>query len=49
MFTSPECITGISDETKAKVGAHMRPTESISRSYIALLHLDLDYSDMNFK
>ena len=48
MFTSPECITGISDETKAKVGAHMRPTE-ISRSNIALLHLDLDYSDMNLK
>ena len=49
MFASSEWVTVFSYEKKAKVGAHVWPTESPSRSNIALLHLNLDYSDMNLK
>ena len=49
MFASSEWITVFSDETKAKVGAHLWPIESTSRSYFVLSHLDMDFSDINLK
>ena len=47
-YTSLHCgyFTVFSDETEAKVLVHITPSESLNRSYIFLLHLDLD---MNFK